>query len=236
LLVTTDLLSPTIAAPDGTAVDLNRSAFCWAKYGTEAGEAAPSILDRKEAERRANGGLFLWGIGNSIRPSLAALVEIDERPVVRFTAMKSAPAPIDVSPSHIALWDSGIGMYGDQYALPRGSIVTSRTAPGATTRLHFALVCRSENPIAEIEIEAMYSGQLTNYMSGARVGGSQVTSVVREDRGSAQRGTRYVRGFTARLEYPYMVALTISSVITPNEVRSSRAFSALLEIRRSLFG
>jgi hypothetical protein len=234
--VTTDLLSPTIAAPDGTAVGADRSAFCWAKYGTEAGEVASSILDRKEAERQANGGLFLWGIGNSIRPSLEALVEIDEQPVVRFTAMKSAPAAIDVAPSHIAIWDSGVGMDGDEFPLPKWSVVTSRTGPGVSARSHFALVCRSEEPIAEMEIDPMFAGQLTNYVSGSRVGGSQVTSVVREDRTAAQHGARYARGFTAQLVFPYLVSLKVSSVVPSHQLPSRSAFSALLDMRRSLFG
>jgi hypothetical protein len=49
-------------------------AFCWTKYGAEAGEAASSILRRKELERLATGGIFLWGIGNAIGPSLEQLL------------------------------------------------------------------------------------------------------------------------------------------------------------------
>lgn len=40
--------------------------FVWTRYGTEGGEAAGSILARKEQERQRAGGLFLWGIGNSV--------------------------------------------------------------------------------------------------------------------------------------------------------------------------
>jgi hypothetical protein len=41
-------------------------AFVWTRFGTEAGQTIDRILARKEAERIANGGLFLWGIGNSV--------------------------------------------------------------------------------------------------------------------------------------------------------------------------
>ena len=44
--------------------------FCWTRFGGEAGEPIEQILFRKEQERLANGGVFLWGIGNAVGPSI----------------------------------------------------------------------------------------------------------------------------------------------------------------------
>ena len=52
---------------DSTA-ELLPDLFCWTKYGTEAGEDIGAILERKESERLASGGTFLWGVGNAIGP------------------------------------------------------------------------------------------------------------------------------------------------------------------------
>lgn len=40
---------------------------CWSRMQAEAGQSLDAIVRRKELEREANGGLFLWGVGNLIR-------------------------------------------------------------------------------------------------------------------------------------------------------------------------
>lgn len=227
-------MTPTALDPDRIAENHDRSVFCWSKYGTEAGEPIASILARKEQERCANDGVFLWGIGNSIRPSLQALVRNNAHPVVRFSAMKSVSASIDVSPTHVAFWDAGIGLEGEAFDLPAGSVVTSRVTPG-NARSHFALVCFSETTLEEGDVDEIVAGQLSNYLTGSRLGGSQVTSVVQEDRSRPARGTRYPRGFSAQLVFPYLVTLTVSSVLPTTEVPATSVFSHLLEMRRALF-
>src|SRR5687768_13573201 len=113
--------------PDST-LDIPDS-FCWTKYGTEAGEGIGSILERKERERLANDGLFLWGIGNAIGPSLLALLEAAARPQVVFTPMRSRPSSHDVAPTQTALWHRGFGLDGRPFELPAHSQVTSRLSP-----------------------------------------------------------------------------------------------------------
>jgi hypothetical protein len=49
--------------------------FCWTRIGPEAAEPIQGILRRKEQERVANGGVFLWGIGNAVGPSLSELLD-----------------------------------------------------------------------------------------------------------------------------------------------------------------
>src|SRR5665647_1443535 len=80
--------------------------FCWTKMGTEAGQPLEDILRRKELERRVGGGLFAWGIGNSlgVNPMLAQQ-EMQRNDVdVLFTPMRSAAKQIDVAPGQVLLW------------------------------------------------------------------------------------------------------------------------------------
>src|SRR5262245_58116077 len=77
--------------------------FCWTKFGTEAGERVWSIFRRKEIERRRNDGIFLWGIGHSIRPSLVDLLAVTRSPEVLFSPMKSAPSKQDAAPSALVV-------------------------------------------------------------------------------------------------------------------------------------
>jgi hypothetical protein len=185
------------------------SAFCWSKYGSEAGESSTRILDRKEQERRNNAGIFLWGIGSNVRRSLAALLSENDSPIVRFSAMRSKPKSIDVTPSSVVLWQAGEGIDGSHYELPAGSTVTSR----ASSAQHFALVCATDSPILETDQE-LNAGHLRNFVGNTRLGHSQVTSVVRANRNWAADGTSYSRGFTAQLTYPYLVRLTVG-VLAP---------------------
>ncbi len=69
--------------------------FCWSRFGTEAGEKIDAIIERKERERIENGGIFLWGIGSAIGPSMSRLVELEAKPEVIFSPIRSAPRNVD---------------------------------------------------------------------------------------------------------------------------------------------
>lgn len=188
--------------------------FCWTKYGTEAGEDIGTILARKEAERSVSGGTFLWGIGNAIGPSVEALLAQTEKPQVVFTPMRSRPAARDVTPAQVALWHRGFGLDGEPVELPGFSCVTSRISPNRN--YHYALVCRSERPIAVSASgrPSFASTHLQNLRSGSKVGASQVTSVVR--RVACALGllpSNYTVSFTADLVAPYIVRLTDYSLV-----------------------
>ena len=75
------------------------SRFCWTKYGSEAGESVDTIFRRKEQERLANRGIFLWGIGNSVGPGMRRLVEMEKAPMVVFSPMKTAAKRADARPA-----------------------------------------------------------------------------------------------------------------------------------------
>lgn len=188
--------------------------FCWTKYGTEAGEDIGAILARKEAERLASGGIFLWGIGNAIGPSVEALLSQAAEPQVVFTPMRSRPANRDVAPAQVAVWQSGVGLDGKPFEVPAHSRVTSRIS--GSRNYHYALVCRSDEPVgvSSGERPSFASTHVQNLRSGSRVGASQVTSVVR--RIACALGllpTNYSVSFTADLVAPFFVRLTEYSLV-----------------------
>lgn len=181
--------------------------FCWTRYGTEAGEEFAEILDRKERERRANGGVFLWGIGNSVGRSIELLVEKTSCPQVLFSPIKSAPRTCDVRPEEVVTWTSGETMTGGSYVLPKHSVVTSRVDPGNSRRPRYALVCFSGAPLQLCpEPEVMAFDALHNLNSGRRLGASQVTAIVYRV-ARKHTGRTYPVTLIAALRAPYFIRL-----------------------------
>lgn len=214
------------------------SAFCWSKFAAEAGEPSSSIRARKEAERRQNDGVFLWGIGTSVRPSLPELLRQASSPQVYFSPMHSRPAHIDSKPDMLALWREAIGVGGERYSIPSYSLVTSRWMPGRKNR-HYALVCHTQDPLNvdydDVEID---SSCLRNLRTGTAVGSSQVTAVVRRIPGRGG-GRVYRVAFRATLVHPFLVEL-VNPLVIPDELRIDRCDASdredtihrLLELRR----
>src|SRR4051812_30446023 len=89
--------------------------FCWTRFGTEAGQAIGHILQRKERERAANGGLFIWGIGNAVGPSIRELLRRTTRPEVLFSPIRCSPKAQDAEPPAVAAWTLGETLDGDIY-------------------------------------------------------------------------------------------------------------------------
>lgn len=207
--------------------------FCWSKFGTESGEPIESILERKESERRRNGGTFLWGIGSAIGPGVAALVQETVEPEVVFSPMLSRAAPADASPAEVLVWTTATGLDGLRYEMPSHSIVTSRAAPRGARERHYALVCSSQSTLQDASQElALDHTTLRNLRSGNRLGASQVTSVV--SRGCAERaaGARYRVAFRAQLIYPYVLELAQPIRVNPTELSDLHAYetrAALLQ-------
>lgn len=207
--------------------------FCWSKFGAEAGEPATQIIERKEHERRQNGGVFLWGIGNSIRPSLTQLVQQCGTPEVLFTPMQSRPSERDVSPSEIYLWQDAIGMDGRPYLLPCFSAVTSRAPSRRAIARHFALVCMSDEPLRMLPAgDCRFSvGAVRNLRTGSEVGSSQVTSVVRFEPNASGQGRTYSVTFRAGLVYPYLATLHNPVLVPPG---TNRLMSAGVDLRAAV--
>lgn len=183
--------------------------FCWTRFGTEAGQSVAQILARKEQERIANAGIFFWGIGNALGPSMIELLRRTESPEVIFSPIRSAPRPGDACPSSVVAWTIGETLSGDEYELPQRCLITSRYDPESPRARHYALVCRSESPIKPSGQEQRIEfGQLKNLLTGRPVGASQVTAVVRlEPTAKAENSNSYEIGFRAELAPPYFIVL-----------------------------
>jgi hypothetical protein len=183
--------------------------FCWTRFGTEAGEKIDSILARKEQERLATGGMFLWGIGNSVGPAIRDLIRLEERPVVLFSPMRSKPKAIDVAPSGLTVWSEALDLDGRDWPIPEGVKVTSRqgTETGRTKRSHYALVCSSSSPLSALDLASLRYEELVNLQSKNKLGASQVTAVVEQLAQRTADCTTYPVAFMAELVFPYFVKL-----------------------------
>jgi hypothetical protein len=185
------------------------AAFCWSRFGPEAGEPLDQILLRKNAEREACGGTFYWGIGSAVGPALAALIAHTEEPEVLFSPIKSRPRPVDLCSPHIVRWSAGKGLFGDTVNLPAAVYVTSRWDPARPKTPRYALVCASDRPLLLEDRGELHFEALRNLVSSSPVGPSQVTAVVRGgvvSRG-ATSGRTYPVSLRARLVWPYLIRL-----------------------------
>jgi hypothetical protein len=212
--------------------------FCWTKFGTESGESIGDILARKEQERIAQDGLFLWGIGNSVGPAIRELVELEKHPKVIFSPMRSKAKAVDSAPTEVLTWTTATTLNGDDWAIPAGINVVSRGASegGRTKASHYALVCKSETPlqIEETSSQVVYE-DLVNLLSKNKLGHSQVTAVVESHETSPGRRTPYPAAFLAELVFPFFVRLADPITTGPESKRSqSRVRPRAIESRSLL--
>jgi hypothetical protein len=196
--------------------------FCWSRIGTESGEELGDIISRKEQERAGNNGIFLWGIGSAIGPSVLELARVDPQPQVLFSPIRSVPKSIDVHPARIAVWLSAQALTGDHYDIPARSVVTSRFPGGERQACHYALVCQSTRPLQfDEQGDLIEFHRLRNLRSNRPVGASQVTAIVRLlDSGGFTEGVKYRAVVRATLVFPYLVRLQ-NPIEVPLELRHS---------------
>lgn len=208
--------------------------FVWTKFGVEAGQPIADIVARKEIERRANGGIFLWGIGNNVGHAINMLAQL-QAPEVIFSPIASAPRPCDQSSESVVAWTEAENIDGEPFSIPDGSVVTSRG--GIRKNCHFALVCYSQDPLClDNSNEQLYAGSLRNLVSGRQVGSSQVTSVVSTQ--YSQTGRTYTVAMKLRLVAPYFVRLRTPVAVSQRvHRRLNNALvreSAMVELRSSI--
>jgi len=193
--------------------------FCWTRFGTEAGQSVGQIFGRKEEERAANAGVFFWGIGNAIGPSMAELLRRTCAPEVLFSPIKSTARPQDCAPEAVVAWQEGETLDGKRYRLPAQSLITSRCSLNSSSETHFALVCYSERPLARMDsVESVHFGELRNVVSGRRIGASQVTAVVERDDATKSKGTSYEVFLRAFLVPPFFLRLRQPRVLPKPEI------------------
>ncbi len=194
--------------------------FCWTRFGAEAGQPIDAIFARKEQERQENGGVFLWGIGNNISPSLPTLLRDERQPKVLFSPIRSKPQTHDVQPAEIAVWTRAIGADGRLFSIPDASLVTSRYT--LNKKKHFALVCRSLHPLRDMERPKQISMKaLRNAKTGNPVGFSQVTAIVRRDRDDDDLIAEYPVALCCELVAPYVITLECPIVVSGEETTES---------------
>ena len=198
--------------------------FVWTRFGTEAGQSIEDIIERKERERRENSGVFLWGIGNNIAPSLPALLSSEQKPIVVFSPIKSKPRAVDENPGQVSVWRRATNRFGVHYDLPPASLVSSRYVHGKSK--HFALVCRSDHPLTlSSACETVDFGCLVNAVSGADIGFSQVTAVVKSGGNSTDQERLYNVAMRCELADPFVAVLYDPAVTSdPDEKSLQYAF------------
>ncbi len=201
--------------------------FCWTRFGSEAGQKISHIFDRKEQERQANEGNFLWGVGNAIGPSIRELLQRTEIPEVLFSPIKSIPAQIDLTPEAVVTWTLAETLTGDSFRLPPCSMVTSRYNPSFPRSSHYALVCFSDRALNSFSSdERIAFAAIKNLRTGRPVARSQVTAVVQQKRDAPVDTYRYEVSIRAKLVYPYFLRLWKPCLI-PKERDSSDWASAV---------
>jgi hypothetical protein len=190
----------------------------WTKFGTEAGQSIAHILGRKEKERCANDGVFYWGIGNAVGPSILELLRQSDEPEVLFSPIKSAPRRDDVAPDSVVAWTAAAGLDGEPYRLPIWSLITSRF--NMQRQRHYALVCRSDSSLLDAfgttkpATEKIAIDELRNLVTGRPLGSSQVTAVVRRQAKDIPLGAEYLVKLRVKLFPPYFIQLSEPRPIT----------------------
>lgn len=188
----------------------------------ESGQMLHEIVARKERERQVGDGRFLWGVGNAPSTVIASLIRRKISVPVVFSAMKSKPKAVDMSPHRTVVWRKYIDACGIEHPLPTGALVTSRgdSAGGVKTR-HYALMCYSDVPLVFSHGISFDPSAFRNASgTGAPVGASQVTALLRQVSKPASR-TDYEVNMKAYLTESYWVRLS-----DPQEL-SERAISEI---------
>jgi hypothetical protein len=171
----------------------------------ESGEALANIIARKELERQAGGGMFFWGIGNSIRVPSAAY-RFHRLPIV-FSIMKTLPRVEDTDPGAILAWRRYVDQSGALRELPRNALVTSRatTRTGVKAR-HNAILCWSDRPLCLSSTRPFDPVAYRNAVTGGAIGFSQVTALIRKVSEEAATGA-YAVDMQAEAVSPFVVRL-----------------------------
>lgn len=153
---------------------------CWTRMQTEAGQPLEAIIARKEIERRAGCGIFFWGVGNPPSRSVTALARLGQKIDLVFSVMKGRPRAADVRPASLLVWRRFVDTDGAVRPLPPHTLITSRGKETGIKRSHYALMCRSDQPLELGDHGAFYPDAYRNFGgTGAPVGSSQVTALLR---------------------------------------------------------
>lgn len=209
------------------------SVFCWTKMQAEAGQPLEMIIARKELERVAGGGVFFWGIGNSLRPRIKELIRHTSEPKIFFSPMRSKPKIADHSPNTVVCWTEYLDLDGRRHALPPYALVLSRgNTPRGMKAKHYALVCRSDEPLSMKRMGAIDTGHCHNWRSANHLVGTSQVSAVLEHHHSEVRNTQYEVVIRAALVAPFFVTLVNPVLVTPDWKQTLDALPEILPSAR----
>ncbi len=145
------------------------SAVCLTKFGPESGEAASAILARKEWERKsgkaAHANEFWWGVGEGgIPESVRHLIQKYKAKSIIFVAVKDQTTK-GSAPPQVLVWRKYRSQGSDQdIDIPENVLLTSSMATkmGKLKSNHFALVCKSCDPIRAARIGRFANSHYNN--------------------------------------------------------------------------
>jgi hypothetical protein len=182
--------------------------LCWSRMQAEAGEELAAIMARKELERLAGDGMFFWGVGNAPSRAVGQLARIGHEIDVVFSVMKNRPKAVDLKPRDLVVWRRFIDVHGIEQPMLPHALVTSRgETEFGTKRAHYALVCRSERPLALSDFGPFDPSAYRNVSGkGAPIGASQVTALLRRVGCNGEAGDYRINAM-ARLTESFWVKL-----------------------------
>ncbi|AOK32150.1 hypothetical protein WS67_21505 [Burkholderia singularis] len=198
--------------------------FCWTKIGHESGEELPTIVLRKEWERRLGGGRFLWGIGQPLGNSAQIAAHRTGSLIALFSPASSKPRPCPAGKNHEGslLWNAWIDTNGQVRELPRHAFITSSaTLPSGQRRTHYyALVCSSPTELSVGTRLRIHPDRLRHVGTGKTLGAAQSTAVVDcVERAFAEAlGKSYPLALSVELEAPYFVRLAQPSLLKARDL------------------
>jgi hypothetical protein len=191
---------------------------CWTKMQAEAGQPIETIVLRKELERQAGNGIFMWGVGNAPALLINTLARLEQRVPVVFSLMKSKPKAIDVAPpAGTLVWRRYIDSNGYERDIPSHIVITSRGAEDWPNKRHYALMCYSASPLRIVRGLGFDHHAYRNASGvGAPVGASQVTSLLRRV-GWPSDDAEYEANLSADLTQSYWVKLTDPALLSAKQ-------------------
>ena len=199
----------------------------------EAGQSLPSIVQRKECERRHGDGHFFWGVGNAPALAIDPLARQRTPVPVIFSEMKSKPKLADTHPAQVLAWRRYLDFDGTEHALPDHVLVTSKATITRANKLrgYYALMCFTDSPLELSEDGARFNHHSYRNVSqqSAPVGPSQVTALLKLTNASDDipptLTTSYQADLQAWLTGSYWVRLSDPVLLRPEHLAAlSQAF------------
>ncbi|MDN7969834.1 hypothetical protein QZM91_20005 [Burkholderia multivorans] len=195
--------------------------FCWTKIGTESGDELPTVVLRKEWERRLGGGRFLWGINQPLGSSAQVAAHRTGSLLALFSPVASRSRSGERKREDALLWNAWIDASGQVRQLPPHAFIASRaTLPSGRRReQHYALVCMSSTALTVGTQLRVFPEHLRSVSTGKPLGAAQGAAVVDcVGRAKEQAGKSYPLALSVELEAPYFVRLAQPSVLKARDL------------------